>query len=96
MSRYIVFRENEAPPEHQPAFLLVEFPTYIGPSFIEGQPNLVPVTAITTNWVNKGNQLSRTQFPLMPGWSITIHKSQASDAVAHHLLFSPTHPAQRS
>ena len=36
------------------------------------------ITAITTNWVNKGNQCSRTQFPLMLGWAITIHKSQAS------------------
>ena len=78
--RYIIFRENEAPPEHQPAFLLVSFPTYIGPSFSESEPHLVPITAITTNWVDKGNQLSRTQFPLMPGWAITIHKSQASDS----------------
>ena len=75
--RKIVFRDNESPAEgHLPAFVLVEFKDYIGPAFLPDHPTWVPIKAITKNWWDKNKQLSRTQFPLMLGYSLTIHKSQ--------------------
>ena len=74
--KYVVFNENEAPPQHQPAFLLVEFDQYTGPSFLPDEPKLVALSAVTKTWIQKGSVLSRTMYPLMLGWAISIHKSQ--------------------
>jgi len=75
--RKIVFRDNQSPAEgHRPAFVLVEFNDYLGPAFLPDHPTWVPIKAITKNWWDKNKQLSRTQFPLMLGYSLTIHKSQ--------------------
>ena len=78
--RKIVFRDNESPAKgHRPAFVLVEFKDYIGPAFLPDHPTWVPIKAITKNWWVSNKQLSRTQFPLMLGYALTIHKSQVKN-----------------
>ena len=75
--KLVVFNENEsASAGHRPAMVVVDFPAYIGPALFPDHPTWVPITAVTKNWWEKQKQMSRTQFPLMLGWSLTIHKSQ--------------------
>ena len=82
--RYIIYSEKSDPKEaSMPALLLVHFPKYIGPSYLENEDNIVPVVPHTSTWRDKsGNQMSRSQFPLIYGYGITIHKSQGE-----HLFF---------
>ena len=60
-----------------PALLLVHFPKYIGPSFLDDEEKIVPVVPHISTWRNRaGEPMSRTQFPLIYGYAITIHKAQ--------------------
>ena len=80
--RKIVFRDGQSPANgDHPAFVLVEFGDFIGPAFLSNHPTWVPIKAITKNWWDKNKQLSRTQYPLMLGYSLTIHKSQVVQKV---------------
>ena len=75
--KLIIYHEKEsASAGHRPAMVVVDFPAYIGPALFPDHPTWVPITAVTKNWWEKQKQMSRTQFPLMLGWSLTIHKSQ--------------------
>ena len=80
--RYIIFREGSDPntsPYPMPDLLLVEFPTYSGPAFdiIDTEERLVPILPETASWsTSRVKNLYRIQFPILPGYAITIHKSQ--------------------
>ena len=73
--RYIVYDEGDCPPK-LPKFVLVEFPQYTGPSFLETEPKLVPISPVTRNWFHGNKSHQRKMLPLTPAYSITIHKSQ--------------------
>ena len=74
--KHVIFKSGETPPNHQPAFLLVQFEGYTGPPFLPGHPKLVPICPVTKTWMKKEQVFSRTQLPLMLGFAISIHKSQ--------------------
>ena len=71
---HIVFH-REGPPA-LPATVICNFPSYRGPPFLPGVPGSFPVTPITRTWLNGNRHYSRTGFPLMLSWALTIHKCQ--------------------
>ena len=73
---YIVFEEGRGPEDGLPAFLIVTFPSYTGPPFIPGEPGTVPVCSRLADWQERRTRCLRRNFPLILGYSITIHKSQ--------------------
>lgn len=78
--RYIVYREgtdHTTNPPPMPDLLLVEFPGYTGPSFRDDMNKIVPIVPMSHCWSTKGHEnMTRIQFPLLPGYAITIHKAQ--------------------
>ena len=78
--RYIIYREGSDPntsPYPMPDMLLVEFPTYTGPSFLDTEERIVPIFPETASWsTRRVKNLYKIQFPILPGYAITIHKSQ--------------------
>ena len=73
--KYICYDDGDVPPA-LPAFVLVYFPQYTGPSFHPKEEKLVPIVKVTRNWYESKSELSRTMLPLIPSYAITIHKSQ--------------------
>ena len=78
--RYIIYGEKTdltADPPPMPDLLLVEFPGYTGPSYLENTEKIVPLYPLHHNWSTHGHEnLSRMQFPLLHGYGITIHRAQ--------------------
>ena len=56
-------------------YLVVDFPGYVGPCMIRGHPTYVCV-AIKKGVHERKPQLSRTQFPVVLCYGMTVHKSQ--------------------
>ena len=73
--KYIVYDENKAPPK-LPAFVLVHFPQYTGPSFHPKEEKIVPIVPVQRKWYESRAEHSRLMVPLTPSYAITIHKSQ--------------------
>ena len=75
---YIVFHEGASPPMvNLPAMLICRFPAYKGPSFMpELGDHLVPVFPVQRDWMSGKKSYSRTAFPLLLAYSMTIHRSQ--------------------
>ena len=81
--RYIIYREgvdHTRDPPPMPDLLLVEVPGYTGPSYLDGTDRIVPILPMTHVWSTQGHEnMSRMQFPLLPGYGITIHKAQGKE-----------------
>ncbi len=69
------YKEGEGPPK-LPAFVVVAFDSYTGPSFFEEIPRSVPIVPIVRTWVDHGRDYARMAVPIMPSDAISIHKSQ--------------------
>jgi ATP-dependent DNA helicase PIF1 len=63
----IAYTEGVNPPS-LPAYVVVEFDTYLGPPWDDVNPNKIPIPPI-----KRGN---KKQIPLKMAWGLTIHKSQ--------------------
>ena len=60
-----------------PDMLLVKFPKYSGPSYLPEEEKIVPIYPIQATWYTRDKDLmTRSQFPLIPGYAITVHKAQ--------------------
>lgn len=69
--QHFFYHEGHAPP-NLPIAVLVHFPNYCGPPFLNSAPKCVPIAPITFEWESK----SRQQLPLQLRYAVTIHKSQ--------------------
>ena len=56
--------------------MLVHFPGYTGPGFINACEKCLPVPPKVFEWMVDGKYLSRQQIPLRLRYAMTIHKSQ--------------------
>jgi len=72
-----------------PEALICEFPDYCGPAFYQDEPKWVPILPVTT--VKDGTRMTRTQFPLVAGFALTVNKAQGltvKEGVVIHLVGS--------
>ena len=72
-----------------PEALVCEFPDYCGPTFYEGEPKWVPILPMTA--MKEGTRMTRTQFPLVAGFALTVNKAQGlivKEGVVIHLVGS--------
>ena len=70
-----------------PDALVCEFPAYCGPAFYEDEPKWVPILPLTS--YKDGTRMSRTQFPLVAGYALTVNKAQGltiKEGVVIHLV----------
>ena len=70
-----VFDDDHLPPS-LPLAVIVNFPDYAGPPFLEEYPTYVPISVQYAEWRHRTSVLSRTQIPLRMCWAYTIYKSQ--------------------
>ena len=76
--QYIIYREG-ADTKGAPDMLLMRFPNYTGPSYLPEEEKIVPIYPIDATWSTRDkDSMTRTQFPLIPGYGITVHKAQGS------------------
>ena len=68
-------KQGESPPM-LPAFVLVQFTEYTGPSFLPDETSLVPIASVQRKWFQSKVQNYREMLPIIPLYAITIDKSQ--------------------
>ena len=57
-----------------PEAVVVDIPEYKGPCFYPGEPTWVPLLPMTST--KKNTRMTRTQFPLVAGFALTVNKAQ--------------------
>ena len=74
----IVYDPDEENPGHGglPLGVICTFHSYTGPPYLPGTEKSVFVPVVTATFDENNDTYTRTQIPLIPGWAITIHKSQ--------------------
>ena len=76
----IVYHPSQSPPEDLPLYVLVDFPQYCGPAFIEGNPTVIPVAPIKVPCNRPTFCCCRTYIPLRLAFAQTIHTFQGQNA----------------
>ena len=72
-----------------PEALVVEVAEYTGPAFYPEEPKWVPILPSVA--LKEGTRLSRTQFPVVAGFALTVNKAQGltiKEGVVIHLVGS--------
>ena len=75
----IVYHPDHSPPDDLPMYVLVDFPQYCGPPFVEAAPTVVPIAPINVP-CKFGFCCSRTYIPLRLAFAQTIHTFQGQNA----------------
>ncbi len=57
-----------------PEALVMDAPDYCGPVFYQGEPTWVPILPMTS--LKEGTRMTRTQFPVVAGFALTVNKAQ--------------------
>ena len=74
--RDIVYKDGRKPSDGLPDVVLVEFPKYSGPPFLEHHPKIVPIVPVERRIDCLCHGCKRKQVPLRLGWASTIHRCQ--------------------
>jgi len=76
--RHIIYVDGNKPQliNSRPNFVIVEFPSYSGPAFVDFNPKLVPIVPIGRPVDCSCSGCTRLQLPLRVGFATTIHRSQ--------------------
>ena len=61
-----------------PVALIATFNSYIGPSFLPGLGNSVPICPVTTDWHSQKMKLKRRMLPIIIGCAMSIHTLQGN------------------
>lgn len=69
----VVYESGEAVGSF-PAAVVVHVPEYSGPPFYANEPKWVPILPKVS--IKEGTRYTRTQFPLVAGYAMTVNKSQ--------------------
>ena len=72
----IVYTNDHKPSDSFPDVVMVNFPCYTGPPFIQENAKLEPLVPISRKIECRCNNCKRTQIPLRLGWATTIHRCQ--------------------
>ena len=90
----VVYPPDAAPGDF-PEALVLDVPDYTGPAFYPEEPTWVPILPCTT--IKEGTRMTRTQFPVVAGFALTVNKSQGltiKEGVVINLVGSQRfHPA---
>ena len=73
--KYIVYEPSFKPPD-LPSMVIVQFPQYIGPSYLNDCNNCVPIVPMKKDWFTGKKLCWRRMLPLKPAYGTTIHSSQ--------------------
>lgn len=79
----LLYTHGHKPPD-LPIAILVNFPDYSGPPFIQSKPKCIPVPPIVFEWHNGLKTLSQQQIPLRLSYAMTIHKSHNDKSSNRH------------
>ena len=70
-----------------PEAIIVEVPEYCGPAFYPSEPKWVPLLPLFSR--KEGTRMTRTQFPVVAGFALTVNKAQGltvKEGVVIHLV----------
>ena len=66
----IIYCDGRSPSDSQPDVIMVNFPKYTGPPFIESHPNVVPIIPVERRIDCGCNNCTRKQPPLRLAWGV--------------------------
>jgi hypothetical protein len=67
---------HDGPPNSLPDVVMVDFPKYTGPPFLQSHPQIVPIVPVERNLECYCYNCKIKQIPLRLGWGTTIHRCQ--------------------
>ena len=75
--KFIVF-EGNAKPKALPSLVIVQFPDYIGPSFLNDLEKCVPIVPLRRSWFMGKKLCWRIMLPLKLAYATSIHSCQGT------------------
>ena len=93
----IVYQNGHKPPDCFQDAVMVHFPGYTGPAFIEEDPKVVPIVPVTRKIDCKCHCCFRKQVPFRLGWATIIHRCQGMTVGLDELhRYIVIHPGTRA